>query len=101
MNLKISIIPYMGICLWAKLSHFSTNRAEICYGNSGDYYLVIYRLVVRKHVFDAILKIYFWWEMGVATKGSGISRPDQKVDQMGGPVGSTFISKKCFRNFRA
>ena len=41
--------------------------------------------------------------MGVtATKGLGPQdgRPDQKVGSLGGPFGSTVISKNCFQKFR-
>ena len=31
-------------------------------------------------------------------KGSGASRSDQRVGPPGGTFGSTFISKKCFKN---
>ena len=31
--------------------------------------------------------------------GSGVSKPNQKVDPLGGPFGYTIISKSCFRFF--
>ena len=36
--------------------------------------------------------------MGVAAKGPGASRPDQKVDPLGGPFGSANISEYVFKN---
>ena len=69
MDLKTSIIPYMGI-------RFLTNQAEIFYGNSGDFYLSIGG---EKSCFDAFLeKNHFF-----GAKGSGTSRPDQKFGPMG------------------
>ena len=38
---KIPIIPYQGIRFLAITQPFLTNRAEILYGNSRDYYLSI------------------------------------------------------------
>ena len=43
-------------------------------------------------------KYYFWQENGRGrhrgAKGSGASRPDQKVSPLGGPFDSTVIFKK-------
>ena len=66
---------------------------------------IIYRLVVRNNVFDAFLKEIFFWRENWrgrhgGAKGSGTSRPDQKVGPVDGPFGSTVISKTCFQNFR-
>ena len=85
MPLKISTISY-----------FSSNRSEISYGNSKDYYL----LVVKNHDINAYLKkSYFWRENRLGrhdgAKGSWASRPDLKVGLMGGSFGLTVTSKAC------
>ena len=48
--------------------------------------IIIYRLVMRNHDFGA--------------KGSGASSSDQKVCLLGGPFGSSAISKTCFQKNR-
>ena len=54
---------------------------------------------MRNHNFDAFENYFIWREnrrghYGGA-KGSGASRPDQKVGQLAGTFGSTVISKPC------
>ena len=101
MALKISIIPYIGIRFLAITRPFFVRLVW--------FFLVIqetiiYRLVMRNRDFDAFLEnILFWRENGRGrrhgTKGSGASRPDQRVGQMGQPFGSTVNSKTSFKNF--
>ena len=47
-------------------------------------------------------KSNFLWENGrgrhSGAKGSGVSRPDQKVGPLGGLFASAVISKTCFTN---
>ena len=79
------------------------NRAEIFCGNSRDYYLSISD---GNHDLDAFLKkLNFWRENGrgrhAGAKRFRASRPDQKVVPSGGTFGSTVISEKRFRKFRA
>ena len=44
---------------------------------------------------------YFFIDFLEGAKGSGASRPDQKVGQLDGLFGSSVISKTCFQKFRA
>ena len=37
-----------------------------------------------------------WAGRHCGAKGSGASRPDEEVGALGGPFGSTVISKTCF-----
>ena len=72
------------------------NRAETFMGTQDT---IIYRLVKRNHDFDALLKeILFLAGNGrgrhAGAKRHGASRPDEKVCLLGGPFGSTIISKK-------
>ena len=81
------------------------NRAEIIYGNLGDYYLSI---SYEKSQFWALLVIFDFLGLTWVQKwawphahpyGSGVSKPNQKVDPLGGSFGYTIISKPCFRFF--
>ena len=100
---KISIIPLMGIHFLAITQPFLSNLAEIFYGYSRDYYLL---MGCDKSWFWCI----FWKKSNFGKKwawppqwcqGSGASRPDQNVDPLSGPFGSTVIWKTCFQKFRA
>ena len=66
---------------------------------------IIYRIVMRNHYLDAFLKkLNFWREIGrgrlAGAKGSRALRP-QKVGPLSGTFGSTVISGKSFRKFKA
>ena len=59
---------------------------------------IIYRLVVRNHDFDVFFEKTLLWQENDGGRHSGAnrsaaSRLDQKVGPMGGPFGSTVISK--------
>ena len=95
-ELKIPIIPYLGIRFWPLFSHFLSNRAK---KNLVTQEIIIYRLVMRNRDFDAFWKKnpIFGGKMVVA-KGSGALKPDQKVGPLGSPFGSTNISKISYEN---
>ena len=62
---------------------------------------IIYRLVMTNHDFDVLMKkSHFWRDNGrgrhAGAKGSGASRPKQKVGPLGGTFGSIVISKTVF-----
>ena len=94
---KTPIIPYMGIS-------FLANRPEIFYGNSQDYCLSVGHV---KSQFWALFDIFDFLgltspKMGVAhahAYRSGVSKPNKRVDPLGGPFGYSIISKYCFRFF--
>ena len=74
---------------------FLSNRAETFFGNSGDYYLSWFWCFFCKIS-------YFWRKNGHrVAKGSGASKPDQKVCSLGYSFGSTVNPKTCFPKFRA
>ena len=66
---------------------------------------IIYRLMVRNHVFDAFKKILFWGEMGVAAtvapKGLGPQDPTKKLAHWVELLGQPLSRKPVFRNFWA
>ena len=101
---KMSIIPYMGIRFLAITQPFFVHSDWNFYDNSGDFYLSIgawwWEIMILILFWK---KSYFWRENGRGcqggTKGSGTSRPDQKVGLMDGPFGSTVISKHVFKSF--
>ena len=67
----------MGIC-------FLSNRAEIC---TVTHEIIIYRLVVRSHAFDAYLEeILFWRENGRGCQGVWDLKLVQSVDPLGQPL---------------
>ena len=94
----------MGIRFLAITQPFLANWAEIFLVTQET---IIYRLVIENHDSEAFLKktINFWWENGrgrhAGAKGSRASRHDQNVGPSGGTFGSTAISEKYFRKFRA
>ena len=66
MAIKLSVNPYnMEIRFLAVTWPFLSNRTEIFYGNSGDYYI----LAMRNHNFDAFMKKILFKATGGGGRG--------------------------------
>ena len=89
---------------------FGSNKTEIFYGNSGDYYLSIGKEKSKNLSYQVYFQIMYFWSTFLRENGRGHHagpkecgawNPTKKLlGPLRGTFGSTFISKTCYQNFQ-